>query len=95
MLIQREIHVGAPMRAVAAECEACPCPSALSVIPEGAGTRVRVHAEVTPDDLAEFVEIQLVDMLRSIRHRVATRDARTSPTQLPAPHQSTNQEPNQ
>lgn len=83
------------MRQVVAECEAGPCPSALSVIPEGAGTRLRVQAEVTPDDLADFVESQLVDILRSIRHRADTRNAHTSPMQPPAPLYPTNQEPNQ
>lgn len=94
VLIQREIHVDAPMRRVVAECENCPCPSALTVVPEGAGTRLRVDAEVWPDDLANLVESQLVDILRSIRHRLDAHSTDPAPPRPRASHRPTSQEPN-
>ena len=65
--IDREVHIAASVAQVSAHAHQCPCPAALTFVPEGAGTRARVRAEVTPDDLARHVEQQLVDLLRSIR----------------------------
>lgn len=67
MRIEREIHISASPARVIAYCNVCPCPNALTFLAEGAGTRVRVVANVSPNDLAEYVETLLVELICEVR----------------------------
>ncbi|MFV1991384.1 MAG: hypothetical protein ACC652_11665 [Acidimicrobiales bacterium] len=78
MLIEREIHVAASPKEVTAYAASCPCPTALQFEPEGTGTRVYLRADIAPDDLARYVEAQLVEIICSVRDHFAAQNQKIS-----------------
>lgn len=56
MNIHRQLHIKAPPQQVTTALSQTPYWPALTVVPEGAGSRVTLDADVTPDPVAAAYE---------------------------------------